>query len=156
MDINSTENEELMAMEKLNVIFDRLKTCYPYEAEHICKILPNFLFDFFPTQDILNKCIGEFLSCKQSHAQHLASVLFQVTFILLIFFVLINKIFYFKYFKLFKNLLDQSQQQTVHEWVILSQSSFSQVVPLSNAIWSLTIFLISASANQWIRSMYAI
>ena len=156
MDINSTENEELMAMEKLNVIFDRLKTCYPYEAEHICKILPNFLFDFFPTQDILNKCIGEFLSCKQSHAQHLASVLFQVTFILLIFFVLINKIFYFKYFKLFKNLLDQSQQQTVHEWVILSQSSFSQVVPLSNAIWSLTIFLISASANQWIRSTYAI
>ena len=95
MDINSTENEELMAMEKLNVIFDRLKTCYPYEAEHICNILPNFLFDFFPTQDILNKCIGEFLSCKQSHAQHLASVLFQVTFILLIFFALINKIFLF-------------------------------------------------------------
>jgi huntingtin len=78
---NIDDSEEfLLAMEKLSVIFERLKNCLSFEAQQICNILPHFLCEFFPTQDILNKCIGEFLSKQQTHAKHLANVLFVVLF----------------------------------------------------------------------------
>lgn len=72
--------EFLLAMEKLSVIFERLKTCHSFEAQQICNVLPHFLCVFFPTQDILNKCIGEFLSGQQIHTKHLANILFVVFF----------------------------------------------------------------------------
>lgn len=40
------------------------------------------------------------------------------------------------------------------EWVILSLSSFTQLLPISHSLWALTCFLICASHNHWIRSWY--
>lgn len=77
-DMDDSE-EFLLAMEKLAVIFERLKTCRSFEAQQICNVLPHFLCTFFPTQDILNKCIGEFLSGQQTHSKHLANILFVVS-----------------------------------------------------------------------------
>ncbi|CAG2108008.1 unnamed protein product, partial [Medioppia subpectinata] len=131
---NMDDSEEfLLAMEKLAVIFERLKTCLSYEAQQICNVLPHFLCEFFPTQDILNKCIGEFLSGQQTHAKHLANILYVV----------------------FNKLQTESRLDIVHDWVILSLSSFTQLSPICAAIWSLTSFLISASVNPWIRCAFA-
>ncbi|CAG2183342.1 unnamed protein product, partial [Oppiella nova] len=110
---NMDDSEEfLLAMEKLAVIFERLKTCLSYEAQQICNVLPHFLCEFFPTQDILNKCIGEFLSGQQTQAKHLANILYVV----------------------FNKLQTESRLDIVHDWVILSLSSFTQLSPIGAAI----------------------
>ena len=58
--------------------FFRIKKGYPYEARVIARVLPAFLADFFPPQDIMNKVIGEFLSSQQPYPQLIAKVVFQV------------------------------------------------------------------------------
>lgn len=58
--------------------FFRIKKAYPFEAEAICGILPCFLMEFFPVQEILNKIITEFLSSQQPHPQLMAKVIFDV------------------------------------------------------------------------------
>ena len=56
----------------------RIRKGYPYEARVITRILPAFLMDFFPAQDVMNKVIAEFLSCQQPHPELMADVVFQV------------------------------------------------------------------------------
>ena len=56
----------------------RIRKGYPYEARVITQILPAFLMDFFPSQDVMNKVIAEFLSCQQPHPELMADVVFQV------------------------------------------------------------------------------
>ena len=50
----------------------------PREARLIARVLPHFLLDFFPAQDIMNKIIGEFLSSQQPHPALMARVIFRV------------------------------------------------------------------------------
>ena len=56
----------------------RIRKGYPYEARVITRILPSFLMDFFPPQDVMNKVIAEFLSCQQPHPELMADVVFRV------------------------------------------------------------------------------
>lgn len=121
----------IVAMERVTVLFDRIKKGYPYEARVITRVLPTFLADFFPPQDIMNKIIGEFISSQQPYPQMIAMVVFQV----------------------FNNLHNQSQEALVQEWVMLSLSNFTQRTPVSMATWSLTCFFISASTNSWLRPL---
>lgn len=46
----------------------------------VARILPQFLDDFFPPQDVMNKVIGEFLSNQQPYPQFMATVVYKVTF----------------------------------------------------------------------------
>ena len=127
----SSSEELLSAMEKVAAIFDRLKSCGPTEAEAICAGLPSLLVEFFPTQDILNKMIGELLSAQQLYPQHLVSVVFRV----------------------FDALHSANNSDEVHDWVLLSLSSFTQLEPLSLAVWSMTALLSAACSNEWVRAM---
>lgn len=73
------DNEELfMTMEQLSVIFDPLRCCNSMQANVFCQVMGYFLVDFFPAQDLLNKCIGEFLSSQQNHYKYLTDILFVV------------------------------------------------------------------------------
>lgn len=129
---DASSSEELFsAMEKIGVMYDRLKSCQPREADAICRTLPHLLVEFFPTQDVLNKVIGEMLSAQQLYPQHLAFVVFA----------------------LFASLHGKAKSDTVHDWVLLSLPSFTQLEPLSLAVWSLTCFLVAASTNEWLRAM---
>ncbi|XP_061171379.1 huntingtin-like isoform X1 [Saccostrea echinata] len=121
----------ILAMERVTVLFDRIKKGYPYEARVITLVLPTFLADFFPPQDIMNKIIGEFISSQQPYPQLIAMVVFQV----------------------FNNLHIQNQEALVQNWVMLSLSNFTQRTPVSMATWSLTCFFISASTNSWLRPL---
>lgn len=42
----------------------------------------------------------------------------------------------------------------LQDWVLLSVSSFTQRNPLATAIWSLTCFFVSASANDWLKGLF--
>ncbi|XP_022080674.1 huntingtin-like isoform X2 [Acanthaster planci] len=122
---------QVMAMERISVLFDRIRKGYPSEARAVAQILPACVSDFFSPQDVMNKVIGEFLSNQQPHPQLMATVVFKV----------------------FGSLHSQGQPQGVRDWVMLSLSNFTQRTPIAMAVWSLTCFFISASANPWIRAL---
>lgn len=65
-------------MEKINVLFEKLKRSYPKEAEVVGEVLSYVLMDF-TASDVLTKVIQEFLSSQQPHQKILAGLLFTVT-----------------------------------------------------------------------------
>ncbi|XP_064465594.1 huntingtin-like [Ornithodoros turicata] len=124
--------QHIAALERATLLFDRIKRGYPFEAQVISRIMPVFLWDFFPTQDILNKVIGEFLSNQQPHPQFLAGVLFKVC----------------------ESLHASDSEELTQEWVLLSLSNFTQRSPLAMAIWSLTCCFVAATSSLWLRALF--
>uniref|UniRef100_A0A8C5BH89 Huntingtin n=1 Tax=Gadus morhua TaxID=8049 RepID=A0A8C5BH89_GADMO len=121
----------IVAMERVSVLFDRIRKGLPSEARVVARILPQFLDDFFPPQDIMNKVIGEFLSNQQPYPQFMATVVFKV----------------------FQTLHATGQSSMVRDWVLLSLSNFTQRSPVAMAMWSLSCFFVSASTSQWISAL---
>ncbi|NXI61646.1 HD protein, partial [Anseranas semipalmata] len=122
----------IVAMERVSVLFDRIRKGFPFEARVVARILPQFLDDFFPPQDVMNKVIGEFLSNQQPYPQFMATVVYKV----------------------FQTLHTTGQSSMVRDWVMLSLSNFTQRTPVAMAMWSLSCFFVSASTSQWISAMY--
>ncbi|XP_061581985.1 huntingtin isoform X5 [Cololabis saira] len=121
----------IVAMERVSVLFDRIRKGLPSEARVVARILPQFLDDFFPAQDIMNKVIGEFLSNQQPYPQFMATVVYKV----------------------FQTLHATGQSSMVRDWVLLSLSNFTQRTPVAMAMWSLSCFFVSASTSQWISAL---
>ncbi|KAJ8000512.1 hypothetical protein DPEC_G00180890 [Dallia pectoralis] len=121
----------IVAMERVSVLFDRIRKGFPSEARVVARILPQFLDDFFPPQDVMNKVIGEFLSNQQPYPQFMATVVFKV----------------------FQTLHATGQSNMVRDWVLLSLSNFTQRTPVAMAMWSLSCFFVSASTSQWISAL---
>uniref|UniRef100_A0A8C8S588 Huntingtin n=1 Tax=Pelusios castaneus TaxID=367368 RepID=A0A8C8S588_9SAUR len=121
----------IVAMERVSVLFDRIRKGFPFEARVVARILPQFLDDFFPPQDVMNKVIGEFLSNQQPYPQFMATVVYKV----------------------FQTLHTTGQSSMVRDWVMLSLSNFTQRTPVAMAMWSLSCFFISASTTQWISAV---
>ena len=67
----------IVAMERVSVLFDRIRKGFPCEARVVARILPQFLDDFFPPQDVMNKVIGEFLSNQQPYPQFMTTVVYK-------------------------------------------------------------------------------
>uniref|UniRef100_A0A7N6BJT5 Huntingtin n=1 Tax=Anabas testudineus TaxID=64144 RepID=A0A7N6BJT5_ANATE len=121
----------IVAMERISVLFDRIRKGLPSEARVVSRILPQFLEDFFPPQDVMNKVIGEFLSNQQPYPQFMATVVYKV----------------------FQTLHATGQSSMVRDWVLLSLSNFTQRTPVAMAMWSLSCFFVSASTSQWISAL---
>ncbi|XP_066576205.1 huntingtin isoform X3 [Amia ocellicauda] len=121
----------IVAMERVSVLFDRIRKGFPFEARVVARILPQFLDDFFPPQDVMNKVIGEFLSNQQPYPQFMATVVYRV----------------------FQTLHSTGQSSMVRDWVLLSLSNFTQRTPVAMAMWSLSCFFVSASTSQWISAL---
>ncbi|XP_007456954.1 PREDICTED: huntingtin [Lipotes vexillifer] len=121
----------IVAMERVSVLFDRIRKGFPCEARVVARILPQFLDDFFPPQDVMNKVIGEFLSNQQPYPQFMATVVYQV----------------------FQTLHSTGQSSTVRDWVMLSLSNFTQRTPVAMAMWSLSCFFVSASTSPWVSAI---
>ncbi|XP_064193966.1 huntingtin-like [Anguilla rostrata] len=121
----------IVAMERVSVLFDRIRKGFPFEARVVSRILPQFLDDFFPPQDVMNKVIGEFLSNQQPYPQFMATVVYKV----------------------FQTLHATGQSSMVRDWVLLSLSNFTQRTPVAMAMWSLSCFFVSASTSQWISAL---
>ena len=75
---NSPDNF-VQTIEKVSIIFDRIKHGNPFEAHVLCDVLPHILNDFFCPSDIFTKVVGEFLSPQQKHAKLLSRVVFEVS-----------------------------------------------------------------------------
>uniref|UniRef100_A0A673TZ91 Huntingtin n=1 Tax=Suricata suricatta TaxID=37032 RepID=A0A673TZ91_SURSU len=121
----------IVAMERVSVLFDRVRKGFPCEARVVARILPQFLDDFFPPQDVMNKVIGEFLSNQQPYPQFMATVVYKV----------------------FQTLHGSGQSSMVRDWVMLSLSNFTQRSPVAMAVWSLSCFFVSASTSPWVSAI---
>uniref|UniRef100_A0A8C6R2D9 Huntingtin n=1 Tax=Nannospalax galili TaxID=1026970 RepID=A0A8C6R2D9_NANGA len=121
----------IVAMERVSVLFDRIRKGFPCEARVVARILPQFLDDFFPPQDVMNKVIGEFLSNQQPYPQFMATVVYKV----------------------FQTLHSGGQSSMVRDWVMLSLSNFTQRTPVAMAMWSLSCFFVSASTSPWVSAI---
>ncbi|KAM4854776.1 huntingtin [Thomomys bottae] len=121
----------IVAMERVSVLFDRIRKGFPCEARVVARILPQFLDDFFPPQDVMNKVIGEFLSSQQPYPQLMATVVYKV----------------------FQTLHSAGQSSMVRDWVMLSLSNFTQRTPVAMAMWSLSCFFVSASTSLWVSAI---
>ncbi|XP_041041506.1 huntingtin isoform X4 [Carcharodon carcharias] len=121
----------IVAMERVSVLFDRIRRGFPCEARVVARILPQFLDDFFPPQDVMNKVIGEFISNQQPYPQFMATVVYKV----------------------FQTLHNTGQSSMVRDWVMLSLSNFTQRTPIAMAMWSLSCFFVSASTSAWISAL---
>ncbi|RXN01815.1 Huntingtin [Acipenser ruthenus] len=131
-DLTAPDTESvIVAMERVSVLFDRIRKGFPCEARVVARILPQFLDDFFPPQDVMNKVIGEFLSNQQPYPQFMATVVYKV----------------------FQTLHATGQSSMVRDWVMLSLSNFTQRTPVAMAMWSLSCFFVSASTSQWISAL---
>ncbi|CAN7939604.1 unnamed protein product [Ixodes hexagonus] len=128
----ANSEQRAAALERATLLFDRIKRGYPFEADLISQILPGFLGEFFPAQDILNKVIGEFLSNQQPHPQFLAAVLFKVC----------------------EGLHEGNHEELMQDWVLLSLSNFTQRSPLAMAIWSLSCCFVAVTATVWLRALF--
>ncbi|XP_066488921.1 huntingtin [Tiliqua scincoides] len=129
--VASDSESVIVAMERVSVLFDRVRKGFPFEARVVARILPQFLDDFFPPQDVMNKVIGEFLSNQQPYPQFMATVVYKV----------------------FQTLHTTGQSSMVRDWVMLSLSNFTQRTPVAMAMWSLSCFFVSASTSQWISAI---
>lgn len=132
--IGGDGEDVLSGMEKIAILFDRLKFCTESEANVICDMLPQLLVKLFPIQDVLNKVIGEFLSGQQVWLHLLAELMFRV------------------FGQLSRN--NNANTEIVNEWVCLSLGSFSQLKPFTLATWSLVCFLLAASTNNNLKVIF--
>lgn len=128
----ANSEQRAAALERATLLFDRIKRGYPFEADLISQILPGFLGEFFPAQDILNKVIGEFLSNQQPYPQFLAAVLFKVC----------------------EGLHEGNHEELMQDWVLLSLSNFTQRSPLAMAIWSLSCCFVAVTVTVWLRALF--
>merc|ERR1719357_2023176 len=121
-------------MEQLSILFDCVRRSDAQEARLLCcDILPKVLAQLVPASDVINRVINEFISPGQPHQVLLAGVLFAV----------------------FKQAAKQDQVVMLQEWVLMALPNFIQRSPISHSVWCLTVFFISAAAdNQWLQAMF--
>lgn len=122
----------LQFMEKLSVLFDRIRVCLPFEAGVLAGLLGTCLLEVLPASQLLNKVITEYISSHQPHPHLLAATLFQV----------------------FEAAMGEGGEGLVQEWVLLSLSNFTQRTPVALAVWCLTCFFIAASNDRWLRAAF--
>lgn len=93
--------------------------------------------------------IGELLSAQQLYRQYLVNVVVKV-------FDALHSYSNSDQVRLSRRvaprLLMSLSLFQVHDWVLLSVSSFTQLEPLSLAVWSLTALLAAATNDEWIRA----
>ncbi|KAF2361699.1 Huntingtin middle-repeat [Trinorchestia longiramus] len=130
------ENEEperlLLLMERLGGVFERIRTGYKYESWLLAALLPVCLLDLQPPSQVLNKVIMEYISPQQPHPHLLAQTLFQV----------------------FEACMEESGDALVQEWVLMSLGNFTRREPVSVAVWFITCFLVAASRDIRLRSLF--
>ena len=126
--------EQLMqAMEQMSILFDCVRRSGVKEAKLLCKILPKILVDFFAASDVMNRVINEFISPGQPHQVLLSGVLFAV----------------------FQQAAAQDQLVMMQQWVLSSLPNFTKRSPVSHSMWCLTVFFISAAAdNPYLQAMF--
>uniref|UniRef100_A0A914VS55 Huntingtin n=1 Tax=Plectus sambesii TaxID=2011161 RepID=A0A914VS55_9BILA len=128
----SSADPQLSAMEQLIYLFNKVSSGVEMEADAVAEALPFFLIDNFNPGDVMNRVLSELLAVHQQRPRILLVVIAE----------------------LFKALWSREAPLVVGDWALLSLPTFTHKSPATFAVWSLTVFLSCASANQWIGALY--
>ncbi|XP_050533729.1 huntingtin isoform X2 [Daktulosphaira vitifoliae] len=120
-------------MEKVSMLFERIKKGSLLEVEITTVIMSKVLADIFPVSYVLMRVVGEFLSPSQPHPTHMCTV--------------VNEIF--------ERLIEESELDLLQDWVITSLSNFTHGLQIPMAIYCLICFFISSSTNKWLRAIFS-
>ncbi|VVC25146.1 Hypothetical protein CINCED_3A023792 [Cinara cedri] len=122
----------VVEMEKISVMFERIKKGCLLEVEVTTTIMAKVLTDIFPASYVLMRVVGEFLSPNQPHPTYMCTVVNQI----------------------FEQLIKESQLDLLQDWVITTLSNFTQGLQIPMAIYCLISFFISSSTNKWLRAIF--
>ncbi|XP_025420820.1 huntingtin [Sipha flava] len=122
----------VVEMEKISVMFERIKKGCLLEVEVTTVIMAKVLTDIFPASYVLMRVVGEFLSPNQPHPTSMCTVVNQI----------------------FEQLIKESQLDLLQDWVITTLSNFTQGLQIPMAIYCLISFFISSSKNKWLRAIF--
>ena len=124
----------MQTMEQLSILFDCVRRSDAQEAMLLCcDVLPKVLAELVPAADVINRVINEFISPGKPHQVLLAGVLSAI----------------------FKQAVAQDQITMLQEWVLMALPNFVNRSPISHSVWCLTVFFISAAANNtWLQAMF--
>lgn len=122
----------MASTEKIEVLFARIRSSTPYGATIIGNTLCQIIKDLLPPNEILTRCIKEFLVLTQPHPNVIAKITYQ----------------------LFRSAIDASYLSMLQDWLIFSLPNFLQFHQINKVIWSLTIIFISTSLNQFLLRMF--
>ncbi|CAH1724958.1 unnamed protein product [Aphis gossypii] len=122
----------VVEMEKISVMFERIKKGCLLEVEVTTIIMAKVLTDIFPASYVLMRVVSEFLSPNQPHPTYMCTVVNQI----------------------FEQLINESQLDLLQDWVITTLSNFTQGLQIPMAIYCLISFFISSSKNKWLRAIF--
>lgn len=114
----------LETTEKIDVLFNRIKTATTKAAPIYGEALCQLTRDLVPPKELLTKVIKELLTISQPHCQVIARILFQV----------------------FRSAIDSSYLSVLQDWLLCSLPSFV-ALPGAKTFWCLTVIFVSSSIN---------
>lgn len=121
----------MQSVDTINILFQRIKTATPTEANVYCGVLLEIAKDLVPPNEILTKVIKELLTTNQPHSEIVAQIVFQVV----------------------RSAIDSSHLLLLQDWLICTLPNFL-TLPLNKAMWSLTLVFLSASINVHLVKLF--
>lgn len=121
----------MQSVDTINILFQRIKTATPAEANVYCDVLREIAKDLVPPNEILTKVIKELLTTNQPHCEIIAKIVFQVV----------------------RSAIDSSYLPLLQDWLICTLPNFLSL-QLNKALWSLTLIFLSASINVHLVKLF--
>lgn len=117
--------------EKIDVLFNRIKTSTFDGAEIYGQVLCHLIRDLVPPKELMTKAMKELLTISQPHCSVIAKIMFQV----------------------FRSAIDSSYLPLLQDWLICSMPNFLDF-SMRKTIWCLTVLFISSSINLQLIKLF--
>lgn len=117
--------------EKIDVLFNRIKTSTFEGAEVYGQVLCHVIRDLVPPKELLTKVMKELLTISQPHCSVIAKIVFQV----------------------FRSAIDSSYLPLLQDWLVCSMPNFLEF-PIRKTVWCLTVLFISSSINLQLIKLF--
>lgn len=118
-------------MEKIDVLFNKIKMSGPAVAQIYGLVLANLIRDLIPAKDVLTKVIKEMIITTQPHIDVMAQILHQV----------------------FRSSIDAAYLPLLQDWLVCSLRNFLSMNE-QKAIWFLTVIFVSATLNVHLLKIF--
>lgn len=136
----------LRLMEKIDVLFAKVKVSPPATARVYGRVLSLLVRDLVPAKDVLTKAIKELIT-SQPHVAVVAQILHQVGKITLSIRITVSDFWIGCHSQVFRSAIDAAYLPLLQDWLVCSLNNFLTLHSPAKAIWCLTVIFTSASLN---------
>lgn len=140
----------LRLLEKIDVLFSKIKVSPPDIAEVYGQVLSLLIRDLIPAKDVLTKVIKEMI-ISQPHYKVVAQILHQVSRDLVCAFSKLSELLFFQ---VFRSSIDAAYLPLLQDWLVCSLSNFLNL-PQAKSIWCLSVIFVSATLNVHLLKIFS-